>query len=181
MFIEIVDVVREDKPSSNGKGTYGQLTVTYRSGGKIAEKKLMSFTNPAVFKHFEKAQKGENVDVTSVKNEKTGYWDWTAIGGGEASQAPSQQSSSNAATSSSTRVTGSNYETKEERAVKQRYIVRQSSLSVASQVLAVGAKGSPKSSEIISLAKEFESYVFSTEDKSALDMLVEEMGSDIPE
>lgn len=179
MFIEIVDVVREDKPSSNGKGTYGALTVTYRSNGKVAEKKLMSFANPAVFKHFEKAQKGDNVDVTSVKNEKTGYWDWTAIGSGEASQSASPAASQN--TASTTRVTGSNYETKEERAVKQRYIVRQSSLSVASQVLAIGAKGSPKADEIIALAKQFEEYVFSTEQKSALDMLVEEMGSDIPE
>lgn len=172
MFIEIVDVVREEKPSSNGK-TYGQLTVTYRSNGKIAEKKLMSFTNPNVFKHFEKAQKGDNVDVTSVKNEKTGFWDWIAIGKGDANVA--QQTSS---APQATRVTGSNYETKEERAIKQRYIIRQSSLANAISALAIGAKSSPKSGEIIELAKQLEEYVFSQ--PSALDSLVTDLEDDIP-
>jgi hypothetical protein len=174
MFVEVIDVVREDKPSSNGKGTYGSLTVTYRSNGKVAEKKLMSFVNPSVFKYFEAAKKGDSVDVTSVKNDKTGYWDWTAIGTGEAQVA--QQPSTN---NSATRVTGSNYETKEERAVKQRYIVRQSSVANAIAALGISAKSTPKSGEIVELAKVFEAYVFSQ--PSALDMLVEEMGSDIPE
>ena len=176
MLIELVDVVREDKPSSNGKGTYGALTVTYRSNGKIAEKKLMSFVNPNVFKHFEKAQKGDSVDVTSVKNEKTGYWDWTAIGSGDA---PQVNTGGNAVAQPTTRVTGSNYETKEERAVKQRYIVRQSSLANAISALSVNAKSTPKSGEIVELAKVFEEYVFAS--PSALDLLVNEMDSDIPE
>ena len=172
MFVEVVDVVREDKPSSNGKGTYGALTVTYRSNGKIAEKKLMSFVNPDVFKYFEKAQKGDSVDVTSVKNDKSGYWDWTAIGTGEA-----QVATTSSSTASATRVTGSNYETKEERAVKQRYIVRQSSIANAIAALAVSAKSSPKSGEIVELAKVFEEYVFSKGD--ALEALTE-LDSDIP-
>ena len=181
MFVEIVDVIREEKPSSNGKGTYGALTVTYRSNGKIAEKKLMSFANPTVFKYFEKAQKGDNVDVTSVKNEKTGYWDWTAIGtgGGGVGGEGTQTSTGGQAVGQTTRVTGSNYETKEERAVKQRYIVRQSSVANAISALAIGAKSTPKSGEIVELAKVFEEYVFAL--PSALDMLVNEMGSDIPE
>lgn len=179
MFVEIVDVVREEKPSSNGKGTYGALTVTYRSNGKIAEKKLMSFANPAVFKYFEKAQKGDSVDVTSVKNEKTGYWDWTAIGTGSGGDATQTNTGGQAVAQTATRVTGSNYETKEERAVKQRYIVRQSSLSNAISTLAISSKSTPKSGEILELAKQFEEYVFAT--PSALDMLVNEMDSDIPE
>lgn len=179
MFVEIVDVVREDKPSSNGKGTYGQLTVTYRSNGKIAEKKLMSFVNPNVFKYFEKAQKGDTVDVTSVKNEKTGFWDWTAIGTGDSGNASQTNSGGQAVSQTTTRVTGSNYETKEERAVKQRYIVRQSSVANAISALAINAKSTPKSGEIVELAKVFEEYVFST--PSALDLLVNEMDSDIPE
>jgi hypothetical protein len=160
MFIEVVDVVREDKASSNGKGTYGVLTVTYRSNGKIAEKKLMSFTNPTVFKHFEKATKGDQIDVTSVKNDKTGYWDWTAIGSGDAPAATQAQ-----VTATPTRVTGSNYETKEERAAKQRYIVKQSSLSAAIAILNVGAKSPPSAKDVIALADEFVNYVF---DESAV-------------
>jgi hypothetical protein len=163
MFIEVVDVVREDKPSSNGKGTYGVLTVTYRSNGKIAEKKLMSFTNPTVFKHFEKATKGDQIDVTSVKNDKTGYWDWTAIGSGDAPSAPQSQG-----TATPTRVTGSNYETREERAAKQKYIVKQSSLSAAVALLTVGAKTPPSAKDVIALADEFVNYVFDNTEAEAL-------------
>ena len=177
MLVEVINVEREEKPSSNGKGTYGSLTVAYKSNGKIAEKKLMSFVNPNVFKHFEKAQKGDQVEVTSVKNEKTGYWDWTAIG------APSTASpgASSSPSAQATKVVGSNYETKEERAVKQRYIVRQSSVSAAISALSIGAKGALKSGEIIELAKQFEEYVFSTSE-AKLDLSVDltDIDSDIP-
>lgn len=171
MFIELVDVVREDKPSSNGKGTYGVLTVTYRSNGKIAEKKLMSFTNPTVFKHFEKAAKGDQIDVTSVKNDKTGYWDWTAIGSGDAPAATTSQ-----ATATPARATG-NYETKEERAAKQKYIVKQSSISAAVALLTVGAKTPPAADDVISLADKFVEYVFNTD---AMDAVADSLTDDIP-
>jgi hypothetical protein len=152
MLIEIINVEREDKPSSNGKGTYGMLTVAYRSNGKVAEKKVMSFTNPSVFKTLEKASKGDSLEVTTVKNEKTGYWDWTAVNeGGTAVAQPAN---------TPTRVTGSNYETKEERALKQKYIVKQSSLSAAVAVLTVGAKTSPSADDVIALADKFVEYVF---------------------
>lgn len=164
MLIEIVDVVREEIPSKNGKGTYGQLTVSYRSNGKIAEKKLISFSNPAVFKAIEKLTKGASVDVTTVKNDK-GYWDWTAINEGGAAQVATQ---SNTATAN-TRVTGSNYETKEERAIRQRYIIRQSSISSAVDSLAVGAKSPLNAADVIALAKKYEEYVF--EQPNAEDLL----------
>lgn len=170
MFIEVVSVEREDKPSSNGKGTYGVLTVTYRSNGKIAEKKLMSFTNPTVFKHFEKAAKGDQVDVTSVKNDKTGYWDWTAIGTGEVSSASPTPTSTPARS-------GGNYETKEERAAKQKYIVKQSSLSAAVSLLTVGAKTPPQPNEVIALADKFVEYVFNTD---SMDAVADSLTDDIP-
>lgn len=172
MFIEVVSVEREDKPSSNGKGTYGVLTVTYRSNGKIAEKKLMSFTNPTVFKHFEKAAKGDQVDVTSVKNDKTGYWDWTAIGSGDA---PAATSSGAALPARS----GGNYETKEERAAKQKYIVKQSSLSAAVSLLTVGAKTPPEVDAVIALADKFVDYVFE-EKKVDLSIGIQDINDDIP-
>ena len=171
MQIEIIQVVREDLPSKNGKGTYGQLTVVYKSGGKVQEKKLISFSNPAVFKHIEGMKQGETAEVTTVKNDK-GYWDWTNIGGAVATTTESKP----AATTN--RVTGSNYETKEEREARQRYIIRQSSISSAVAALIPGAKSALDVGDVLRLAKEFETYVFS---KSALDMLVDELQDDIPE
>jgi hypothetical protein len=121
--------------------------------------------------------KGESVEVKTEKDQN-GYWQWTAIGEGTSSAPTSQSPSSNAG---ATRVTGSNYETREERTVKQKYIVKQSSLSVAANLLAIGAKNPPTAEEVISLANKFVEYVFSVEEKSALDLLVDEMVSDIPD
>lgn len=172
MFVEVVDVVNETKTGSNGK-SYTALTVTYRSNGKVAEKKIMSFAAPEVYKFFSTAQKGDSTDVVSIKNEKTGYWDWTSIGTGGGDVAQQSKPASTA-----TRVTGSNYETKEERAIRQRYIIRQSSVSSAIAALAVGAKASPKSGEIIELAKIIEEYVFSQPEE--LKVGLNEMDDDIP-
>lgn len=175
MQIEVVDVNRSDAMGKNGK-SYGVLQVAYRADGKMQEKKLMSFSNPNVFKHIEKMQKGETVNVTTEKDQN-GYWQWTAIGNDATPQsAPSSSGGSQAAT---TRVTGSNYETKEERAIKQRYIVRQSSLSNAIDSLSVGAKSPLHHADVIAVARHFEEWVFSENTKPALDAIVEDLEDDI--
>lgn len=163
MLVKVVSVSREDVPNKNGKGTYGKLTVAYRDDkGKLSEKTILSFTNPAVFKTFERAEAGTEINV---KSEKVGdYWNWTAILTGDeaTSQAPVATQSSNG---QSTRVTSGNYETKEERALKQRYIVKQSSLSAAVSILTVGAKTPPEVDAVISLADKFVEYVFNDDSK----------------
>lgn len=174
MQIEIIDVVREDLPSKNGKGTYGQLTVTYRSGGRVQEKKLIAYSNPAVFKTIEKLTKGASVDVTSVKNDK-GYWDWTAVNEGGAAVATQSNSAP-----SNTRVTGSNYETKSERAIRQRYIIRQSSISSAVDSLAVGAKSPLNPADVIALARKYEEYVFEQPNLAELQDGLNALEDDVP-
>lgn len=162
MLVKVVSVNREDIPNKNGKGTYGKLTVAYRNDqGKLAEKPLLSFTNPAVFKAFERAQAGDEINV---KSEKVGdYWNWTGIlADGETASVSTQAPASGGTV---TRVTGSNYETKEERALKQRYIVKQSSISAAVAILTVGAKSAPNAKDVIALADEFVDYVFSDDTK----------------
>ena len=160
MLVKIVSVNREDVPNKNGKGTYGKLTVAYRNDqGKLAEKPLLSFTNPAVFKAFENANAGDEINV---KSEKVGdYWNWTGLlSEGETTQHTTMQTSSPA-----TKPTGSTYETKEERALKQRYIVKQSSISAAVAILTVGAKSAPTIKDVIALADEFVDYVFADDTK----------------
>jgi hypothetical protein len=176
MFIEVVDVNRSDAMGKNGK-SYGVLQVAYRADGKMQEKKLMSFSNPNVFKHIEKMSKGESVEVKTEKDQN-GYWQWTAIG--DAASAQSTPSATGSSQATPTRVTGSTYETKEERAVKQRYIVRQSSLSNAIDSLSIGAKSALSPADVIAVAKQFEEWVFSENSKPALDAIVEDLSDDIP-
>lgn len=66
----------------------------------------------------------------------------------------------------STPTRSSTFETPEERAKKQVYIVRQSSISNAISLLTTGAKVPPATSAVIALAKELEAYVF---DSGAVD------------
>ena len=56
-------------------------------------------------------------------------------------------------------MTGSNYETKEERAARQELIVRQSSLSNAVAILSVGAKTLAKN-DVLDLATDLSNWVF---------------------
>jgi hypothetical protein len=175
MQIQIIDVGTPNTHAAKNGRSYQSLEVTYKGNdGKVSAKKLMSFSNPSVFKAAGSWNKGDTVDIVTQKDD-AGYWQWTGIGDGGGSV---QQSAAPAASSGATRVTGSNYETKEERAARQVLIVRQSSLSVAVQALLAGAKTPPNASDIISLAKELESYVFNEEAKRPPE--ITDLQDDIP-
>lgn len=114
----------------------------------------MSFSNPSVFNHIKGLAKGDSLNVQTEKD-ANGYWQWTGIGGDNAVATETKQ----ATPATGGRVTGSNYETKEERAARQVYIIRQSSLSTAVELLGQGKSVA----DVIATAKEFEAYVFSKE------------------
>lgn len=97
-------------------------------------------------------------DVVSVKNQ-AGFWDWESFQQGSAmpNAAPSSASPFNKPSPAPK----STFETPEERAKKQVYIVKQSSLSAAISLLSVGAKTPPDSDAVIALAQKFTDFVFS--------------------
>lgn len=150
MLINIVDVGAPNTHAAKNGRSYQSIEVTYKNDqGQVANKKLMSFSNPSVFNHIKDLSKGASLNVTTTKD-ANGYWQWTGIGGDET--APTSETKP----ATGGRVTGSNYETKEERAARQILIVRQSSLSSAVDLLGPG-----KSVEdVIATAKQFEEYVF---------------------
>jgi len=156
MQITVIDVTENTRKSDSGR-TFQQLEVAYKNEqGQPQLKKLISFSNPNVYKAAKTWVKGDVVNVTTVKNEKTGYWDWVGLEG-DGAVGEIKQASATVGTSTGTRVTGSNYETKEERAARQVYIIRQSSLSTAVELLGQGKSVE----EVINVAKQFENYVFS--------------------
>jgi len=124
------------------------LEISYESGGVSGKQRIVPFANPSVFKTLDGAAVGDSFDVALTTNAK-GYDVWSAIGAvGTIKALPA----------AATKVIGSNYETADERALKQRYIVRQSSLANA---IAFHAHNDKTSDEIIDCAKKFEEYVFS--------------------
>jgi hypothetical protein len=163
--IEILNQKTVTKTSKTGK-PFTQLEVAYKNlsfQGKVEGKNIMSFGATAeAFKTLATAQPLEVYDIEIVKNQ-AGYNDWVSakksVAGSSPAQATSSQSSSLGTTAPSTPVR-STYETPEERAKKQIYIVRQSSISSAASLLLAGAKSPPKVADVIDVAKQLEDYVF---------------------
>ena len=180
MQVNVVDVSNLNTHTAKNGREYQSVEVMYKNDqGQAQNKKLMSFANPAVFKAAQEWQKGDVVHVSTEKD-ANGYWQWTAVGGADevsdkrSDDAPAAQGT---AAKSTTRVSGSNYETKEERAARQVMIVRQSSLSNA--VATLGIEGSKATAnDVISLAKLYEQFVLAGKALETPDITNEP--SDIP-
>ncbi len=166
MNITIVKVDVVTVPTQ--KGSYQKAEAIYKNnsfGGKVESKAVMSFgAGQESFKVLASATPGDTFEVNVVKNDK-GYNDWVSMqkSAGNSSVSPQQGQVSFAGGAGSTQgPRTSTYETPEERAKKQVYIVRQSSASVAQSALSVGAKSPPKVEDVIDYAKKLEAYVFDT-------------------
>lgn len=162
------------------KGKYNQLEVTYKNldSGKVESKKLMSFVKPEnAYKALVDAKQGNQFSITTKKNAESGYWDWV-----DAVQAAPGSVQVEGSINKGTPAPKSNYETAEERAKKQIYIVRQSSIANAISVLTTGAKTPPAKEDVFKLAQEFTDWVFSNDAKQEFkpEKLVD-MLDDIPE
>lgn len=117
---------------AKGKGQpYNMLEVTYKDDkGQTKAKKLASFSNPSVFATLKDAQKGDVFDIEMVKNGE--YWNWTSVSKVDGSVASEPASSPGFKAAPAASAPGrSNFETPEERALRQRLIVRQSSITAA--------------------------------------------------
>lgn len=182
MLINIIDVAQPQTSTNRNGRQYQSLEVTYKDDqGRVSSKKLMSFSNPEVFRTAQTWEKGDEVNIAMEKDD-AGYWNWTAVlAAGEVAPAPTNQSVATSSTGDSkaktTKVTGSNYETKEERALRQLMIVRQSSLSNAVATLAT--HGKPLSSaDVVTLAKQYERFVM--EGNSSTANAIDDLTGDIP-
>ena len=183
MRIEIINVQAATKPTKTGK-TYVQLDVAYKNltrEGKIEGKKIMPFQNPDVHANLQKATMGQVFEVTTVKEGE--YWQWSNVqevakGGSVEPQTSSAASSGYA--SKGTPSPKSTYETPEERASRQRLIVRQSCLSNAVETLKVDKKGVDPT-EALKLAERYVGWVFGEEAKVDVpDVDFDSMEDDVP-
>lgn len=127
-------------------------------GGKVDGKKITEYSK--AFKAVADAQPGQTYEVATEKNGE--FVEWVSLQ--QAGAVPVQQSAGNSRVSTppagAPPAAGRGFETPEERAKKQVYIVRQSSLSTAAAILSVGAKTAPSIDAVIRDAKRLESYVF---------------------
>lgn len=152
---------------SKANKPYQQLEVAFKNltFGKVESKKLMPFgAQEGAFKALSGAKQGDVFEVTVVKN-AAGFNDWTSC----VQAAPG--STSEVATQGSINTAGNNiaggksvqvkstYETPAEREAKQRFIVRQSSISAAINSLSVGAKSALSTVAVLTQAQEYFDWV----------------------
>lgn len=161
MQISILAVQSSTQPTKTPGKTYQQLEVTYKNltFNKVESKKLMPFgAQKAAFDALGNAQAGSVFEVTVVKN-AAGYNDWTAVVQAPPGTVASTPGSINKPTAGNPTQVKSTYETPEERAKKQVYIIRQSSISSAVDTLTAGAKSAPTSDAVLALAQTYYNWV----------------------
>lgn len=166
MQIKVLNVDVND--AGTGRNKYQIAEVLYDVNGDKKTFKIFSFVNPSVFKEMSGAKNGDVFTITTGKNDK-GYITWESATPGTVAEAPA------ATTKSATFSGGRDFESKEEREIKQRYIIRQSSLSNAIAVLTTGAKAPPDEKVVFDLADKFVKYVFEVED-----IFADDFPQDIP-
>jgi len=176
MLIEIINVQSSTKATAKG-GTYTQLDVAFKNktfGDKVEGRKVMSFTDKDVFATLSKATTGQQYEVDVVKEGQ--YNQWKKVTPMEQTSAAS---SGYATPNKSTPSPKSTYETPEERALRQRMIVRQSSLSNAIDTLSVNpGKDKLQIADVLQVATDYFDWVMQTDDP--VDMDIGNMSDDIP-
>lgn len=174
MQIRLIDV--EVEKVQKGKNSYEVAEVLYDQGGQKRSFKVISFASPAVFKTISQATKGDEFDVEVTKND-AGFNQWVSCvpAGSEAgSSANESRASRPAGNSTTTPARTSTYETPEERANRQRLIVRQSSLTAALGILSPGTKEPLDVQVVKALAEELTDWVFEKPDLFAQNNDLEE-------
>lgn len=146
-----VDTEKADK-----SGSYPAWQLVYSNAGKVENlvkhMNSLKFT-PGLRSSLEGLQPGDDVTITFEK--KGQFNEITAITKGIV------DTPSVVASAPTTKVTGSNYETKEERAARQRLIVRQSSITAAlGYYNARGEEVPADPQDVFDLAEAFCDWVF---------------------
>ena len=167
MKISILAVQTTTQTSKAGK-PYQQAEVTFKNltFNKVESKKLMPFgANKNAFDALVNSKAGDVFEVTVEKNAQ-GYNDWPTVvqaaPGSTEAAAPAGQGQVFGAKGSTTTVK-STYETPDERAKKQVYIIKQSSFSSAATLLTTGAKSPPSPDAVFELADKIVAWVLGTE------------------
>lgn len=141
-----------------GRTGYTKATVVYTDEkGENRTKPLMSFSNPAVFEALKDATQGDKFEIKVVKEGE--YWNWSAASRVDKDATPSAKAPNGG------KVVGSNYETADERKVKQLYIIKQSSIANAIEfVNGKTDKDDYDTEAVLNIAQTFVDFVYGVDE-----------------
>lgn len=168
MKVQILQVSVSTKTSKTGKN-FQNAEIAYKNfdSGKVESRNITEYSK--TFKAVVETKPGQCLDVESQKNEN-GFWEWVAVKRiivaegdiPQTSQAPQTPGTLPPAVSTPVRST---YETAEERAKKQVYIVRQSCLAQAVAFSLGGhSRDDVSEDDVMKLAQRFTDWIFQKED-----------------
>lgn len=159
----------------NGKNGYEVANVNYIYKGEAKTTKIMSFSNPQVFKDVQKLV-GKTVEVDTTQNGKYTNWAKLTPVADSPDQQPSVGGKSDVVKSTAVRST---YETPEERAQRQLMIVRQSSISNALAFVAQQGAEAASIEQVLAVAQEFVDFVYAKDALPEAERL-EDLQDDVP-
>lgn len=144
---------------------YSQYDIEFLDleSGRPRKKHMVDFNGPKAYEALKEAKVGQCFEITEQPGKDPQYTDWvdatpiTVETPVEASKGSGGASDRSQTTTTSFK---SSYETPEERARKQVYIVRQSSLTNAIATLALNQQRTAGKEEVVDIAKFYEAYVF---------------------
>jgi hypothetical protein len=162
---------------TKGRNSYQVATVVHTTPrGETKEKKVMSFSNPAVYATVSKATSGQVYDVGYTPGDQ--YYNWATISLMEAPGATPKASTGGTAAPAGDKVSASTYETAEERKIKQMYIIKQSSIGHAIDLMKHNNPGMQVDEDVtLELAQKFVDFVYGTNETLAQGL--DEMDNDI--
>jgi len=168
MFIQVFSVTTGTGTSAAGK-PYQKAEIAFKNmdSGKVESKNITQYSK--VFKQVAEAITGQTYNVTVVKNDKTGYWDWEGFALAQPGQVPvAAPTAAPGFKSAAVAAPKSNYETPEERAKRQVFIVKQSSITAALKMIELN-KDKPTFANVTSLAQELSDWVFAEKKQDLFD------------
>lgn len=159
---------------TKGRNSYQVATVVHTTPrGETKEKKVMSFSNPAVFAAVSKATSGQLYDVAYTPGDQ--YYNWASVTLMGDAASPPKASTGGTAAPAAGKVAVSTYETAEERKIKQMYIIKQSSITNAITFQQATEGENFDVIDVLNVAQQFVDFVYGTNETLSL----EEMDSDI--
>lgn len=157
MIIKIIDVDQQTAKSKAGK-PYDLLEVSYKNmtfQEKAESKKIFPFGSKEVFDTLKKASKGQTFSILREKDD-AGYWQWVGIQEGEVQM---EVADKGAPAKAGVGVpVKSTFETPDERAKKQVYIIKQSCIGYAIETLKTDKKA-PTVDEVLTTAQLYVDWV----------------------
>lgn len=160
----------------NGKNGYEVANVNYLYKGDAKTTKIMSFSNPQVFKDVQKYV-NKTVNVETTQNGK--YTNWAKIEPVESAESSTSAATSGYASKPGSTPVRSTYETPEERAQRQLMIVRQSSISNAITFSQMRGQ-TPDIEILLEIAQDFVDFVYGNDGVVDTPQKLENMDDDIP-